>query len=463
MHILCKIFLHLSHVNDIFYSSLATPQPFRSAYPNVPNGVIHLPGLSAYAGFSYRRSLIDPIHNTTPVFMQKDIVPFGQWMLEPLKFNNEELEIYPDPWNATRERSYSVIYDELQTMANEQYESTGTSIIVESERLSSRRIYLPTYIVEYKILGITYTACISGCDKSISVSGVSHKTIFSSGSTVDKAYQGASSFLSSLPQKLAPAAGGALQMFGLRPIAITQVGITIISRIAMKFHLVAPFVGVFMAYRKLFRPYMDERNATADWERQREYEATKAETYHEDSFRDTGSAKRYFTRNQKRILSTLSGEEGRQHGEESNEWYNQWEEWAKQQFEEAQRQASRAQEEWTRQQQQQQQYGQGRTYQQYEQSRQYKQQQQQQSQRHYKQAKKDDFKWDFDENDPYSVLGIERNATKDEVSKAFRRNMLKYHPDVVGQNASEKEKRKATERSKLISDAYRKIKASFKK
>ena len=88
--------------------------------------------------------------------MQKDIVPFGQWMLEPLKFNNEELEIYPDPWNATRERSYSVIYDELQTMANEQYQSTNTSIIVESERLSSRRIYLPTYIVEYKILGITY-------------------------------------------------------------------------------------------------------------------------------------------------------------------------------------------------------------------------------------------------------------------------------------------------------------------
>jgi len=40
--------------------------------------------------------------------------------------------------------------------------------------------------------------------------------------------------------------------------------------------------------------------------------------------------------------------------------------------------------------------------------------------------------------------------------------MLKHHPDLQSQ-ASEKEKRRATERSKLISDAYRKVKASFKK
>ncbi len=60
---------------------LATPEPFKSAYPNAPNGVIHIPGLAAYAGFSYRRSMIDPVHNTTPVFLKKEIVPFGQWML----------------------------------------------------------------------------------------------------------------------------------------------------------------------------------------------------------------------------------------------------------------------------------------------------------------------------------------------------------------------------------------------
>ena len=439
-------------------NSLATPSPFRLAYPNSPNGVIHIPGLAAYAGFSYRRSLIDPVHNTTPVFMKKDIVPFGQWMLEPLKYNNEEIDVFPDPWNATRERAFSVIFDELESMANEQYQYDDI-VTVENERLSSRRIYLPTYIVEYTILGISYKAMISGCDASMQVSGVSHNTIFSSRSSVDKAVNGASSFLSNLPQKMGTTAAGVLQMFGLRPfVAVAQFGITILSRIAMKLHIVAPFIGAFMAYRKLFRPYIDARNQTAEWERQREYEQ-QSDTFHQDSFRDTGTAKAFFKRNKKSILSTLSGEEGRQHGSyESNEWYSQWEEWARQQFERAQRESSRAQKEWMRQQQTQ---GQGRTYKQYEEARQ-QQQQQRQSQR--KQAKKDDdFKWEFDESDPFSVLGVSRSATKDEVSKAFRREMLKHHPDLVGKNASEQEKRRATERSKIISDAYRKIKSSFKK
>ena len=425
---------------------------------------MHIPGLAAYAGFSYRRTLVDPVHNTTPVFFSSNIVPFGQWMLEPLQYNNEQLEIYPDPWNATRERAYSVIYDELHDMANETYQSQSqsndTPIRVETERLSARRIYMPTYIVEYTILGISYKAAISGCDISMQVSGVSHNTFFSAGSQADKAFEGASSFLYTLPQRIAPAATGVLQLFGLRPfIAIAQLGYAILSRIALKLPIIGIFGGLFMTYRKLYRPYMEARSQSAEWERQREHEATTSESYHEDSFRDTGAAKAYFTRNQQRILKTLSGEEGRKQAEESNAWYHQWEEWAREQFERAQREASRAEAEWMRQQQQsQKQESQQQTYKQYEQSK-------QQKQRQYKQAKKedDDFKWDFDKNDPYAVLGISRNATKDEVSKAFRREMLKHHPDLVGQNASEKEKRRATERSKLISDAYRKIKASFKK
>ena len=39
--------------------------------------------------------------------------------------------------------------------------------------------------------------------------------------------------------------------------------------------------------------------------------------------------------------------------------------------------------------------------------------------------------------------------------------MLKFHPDTM-QAASDKEKHIATERSKLITDAYRKIKAEQK-
>ena len=176
--------------NRTNYGSNFIPEPFKSAYPNAPNGIIHVPGLASYAGFSYHRSLIDPIHNTTPIFLQKDITPFGNWMLEPLKANTtitggkEMIDIFPDPWNATRERSLNVIYEELVEMVNEQYSESSNGygsnkVQVEIERLRARRIYMPTYIVDYKILGIAYRGFISGCDSSVSVSGTSHRTIFS--------------------------------------------------------------------------------------------------------------------------------------------------------------------------------------------------------------------------------------------------------------------------------------------
>ena len=285
---------------------------------------------------------------------------------------------------------------------------------VETERLSSRRIYMPTYIVEYTILGVTYRAFLSGCDPSIEVSGVSHKSMFNAGSTGDAVVQGASSFLS---QRVAPMAAGALQFFGLRPfIALSQLAWGVISKIVMRFHIVGLLGGgAFMAYRKLVRPYMDDRAASAEWERQREHDAQMKEPYaHMRQFRDDGSAKRYFNRNQQQILRELSGEEGRRHETDSDDWYKQWEEWAREQWEQAQKEAYREQQKW--QQQYHQQQGSNKQYQQSS------QQQQRRQQTKYQGAKKEEeYKWEFDPNDPYSVLGISRNASKDEVSKAFRR------------------------------------------
>jgi len=247
-------------------------------------------------------------------------------------------------------------------MANEQYRSSnqttnkskgGTSdeVIVETERLAARRIYMPTYVVEYSILGITYRACISGCDSSIQVSGVSHKTMFSQ---VSKEGAGALSMLSKLPQGVASTAAGAFQIFGPRPfVMIAQAAFALVSRIAMRFHIVGILGGIFVAWKKLFQPYMDATSADAEWERQRGYESQKSGSIREDSFRDTGSAKAYFTRNETIILRRLSDEEGRQNDHESYEWYKQWEAWAREQWEKAQREASRAQEEWQRQQTQQ--------------------------------------------------------------------------------------------------------------
>ena len=119
-------------------------------------------------------------------------------------------------------------------------------------------------------------------------------------------------------------------------------------------------------------------------------------------------------------------------------WYHQWEEWARQNFQQ------QAQQQW------------------YEERQQGGQKAQQQTgRRRPEPSNKRDYKWDFNPNDPYSVLGIKRGASKSEVSEAFRREMLKYHPDTQI-SVSNEEKQKFTERSKLISEAYRKIRNSIK-
>ncbi len=388
-----------------------------------------MPGLSAYAGFSYRRNLMDPVHNTTPVF-KNDFVPFVSWMLEPLKFYGGEamsespqyLEIFPDPWNATRERAFSVIYDELTDMANEQYVQQNSNareeaVQVEVERVSSRRIYLPTYIVEYTILGVTYKAFLSGCDNSVCVSGISHKSIFSQGSAGDSVVNGASSFLS---HRVFPVAASAVQFFGLRPfIALGQIVWGVVSKIVMRFHIVGLLGGgALLAYRKLIRPYMDVRAASAEWERQREQDAQMAEAYDRiRHFQDSGLAKMYFNRSKQQILRELSGDEGRQQEQQSYDWYKQWEEWARQQWEQAQREAYREQQKWQQQYQKQQYQQQDSKSDDYSRQKSQKRKQQTTSQK----SEKEEFKWNFDPNDPYSVLGVSRNASKDEVSKAFRR------------------------------------------
>ena len=57
-------------------------------------------------------------------------------------------------------------------------------------------------------------------------------------------------------------------------------------------------------------------------------------------------------------------------------------------------------------------------------------------------------------SDPYKVLGISRDATDDEVKKAYREKSRKYHPDA---NVNNPNKDKAEEMFKLVQQAYDQI------
>ena len=55
--------------------------------------------------------------------------------------------------------------------------------------------------------------------------------------------------------------------------------------------------------------------------------------------------------------------------------------------------------------------------------------------------------------DYYDILGIDRNATENDIKKAFKKLSLKYHPDRHA-NDSEEEKKEAEEKFKEINEAY---------
>ena len=57
-------------------------------------------------------------------------------------------------------------------------------------------------------------------------------------------------------------------------------------------------------------------------------------------------------------------------------------------------------------------------------------------------------------SDPYKVLGVDRNASADDIKKAYRTLSKKYHPDA---NINNPNKEKAEEMFKLVQEAYQQI------
>ena len=61
--------------------------------------------------------------------------------------------------------------------------------------------------------------------------------------------------------------------------------------------------------------------------------------------------------------------------------------------------------------------------------------------------------------DYYEVLGVDKNATADEIKKAYRKLAIKYHPDKnPGDKEAEEKFKEAAEAYSILSDADKKAK-----
>ncbi|MGK3735967.1 MAG: hypothetical protein ACI8RD_001474 [Bacillariaceae sp.] len=317
---------------------------------NKQQGVIYLPGgLSAYSGYSYRRSLINPVHSTTLIFMGEQTQPFGGWMLNDmvLKETGNPIPVIPDAWNSTQGRAFSVVKEELQEIVdeawiNEKYDNNNDDDIppptVQTQVVTARRVLMPTFVIEYNILGLEYTAFVSGCDRSAPVGGVSHR-IFESNN--DNTIGGLSpEFHRSSQNILTQLSSGASQLIRKMNLPIL-VGLlrpffTILWFVFIRLLSITPVIGVagglFTGFRKILQPWMDNRKASADWERQRQHEAEMVEDADNDTnnksnmndFTDySGTARAHFNKNKDEILRSLSGDAKHQEGD--FDWYSDWE------------------------------------------------------------------------------------------------------------------------------------------
>jgi hypothetical protein len=217
----------------------------------------------------------------------------------------------------------------MQDIVNNEWpHDQGSPPKVQTEVVSSRRVFMPTFVVEYKIFGLEYKAYVSGCDRSAPVGGVSHQ-LFGDNNMFNNPefHQSSRNFLT----QVSSGATQLLRRFNL-PMLIwifrpfLTVFWFIFLRLFSAFPVIGAAGGLFAGFRKIVQPWMDERRANAEWERQRVHESEMKEDLDMRAMNDfedlSGSAQTYFNRNRQQILRSLSGEYD--HSEGDYDWYSDW-------------------------------------------------------------------------------------------------------------------------------------------
>ena len=82
----------------------------------------------------------------------------------------------------------------------------------------------------------------------------------------------------------------------------------------------------------------------------------------------------------------------------------------------------------------------------------WEEQQQRQNQRQQQQRRRSSGQISL--RDAYAILGVSESVSNDEIKKSYRKMAMKYHPDRLGAEASQKDIQKATEKITQINQAY---------
>ncbi|GMH92601.1 hypothetical protein TL16_g12394 [Triparma laevis f. inornata] len=385
------------------------------------NKVTYHQGLPIYAGYNYRRSLANSAHDSTfsnnenisnaelfeDKWLNRIYSPAHNSFSPTQAFINEEVVL--DTWKSHRSSCWRVAMSSVTNDDSSKF-----------ELINSNRAYLPVYIVEYTLFNLPFRVAISGCDKNINDPIIHHLTDHRFMS--DEMKQNFANWIkrggemlgnnnsSSYNDPYRPNRFnrsrdiGTFAFYGLLGAARF-----VLSKLPM--FLIAGLL--FGVSKKLLYPFYVE---SANWEesqKEKEFESRESgEWKWKNTFKDVGGEGR---RNFKR-------QESRQ---QQQQYYEK-------------RQGGRQQQQSQR-----------------------SQQQQQQKQRTTG-TSSSKVKFDFDTTDPYAVLVLDKSKplTKQSLSQAFRREMMKWHPDRY-HDATEERKLYATERTKLITNHYTQLRKRF--